>query len=273
MSTFIFFGNLVNLVEILALFFTGFYLWRKFKNDFEMKTIGIILALTGLFILIMAIREVFLDFGLINENLAFYIFFIEYIIIVFVILLFIFPRFLYLVSNRPVAKKAGLALGILFYLVYLMIHFEQKDKIVIHYAPIGLTFELPFLEKIFLLTIFAIVLPMMGYKTVIHFFQWRKTKLFPHRFLTYSLLFFFGLCYPVYYFPVFKPWTIIFMRILALGSVLGIYLISSQASIKGEELPEHSKKEEVDELERLRKLTIELKEEVEKLKKELEKKK
>jgi len=266
------------------MFLTGLYLWRRFREDFEVRTLGGVLAVPSVFLFVMALRIIFQNLGWISDNLAFTIFFVEYIIILLVLLLFAFPRFLYLVSSRPVVKRLGLILGILLYIAYLVLHFTQKEKTIAHYAPHGLVFELPYLEKVFLAIIFVIFFIAIIYRVLFHFHQWRKTKTFPYKLLTY-LLFFLTFLIPIFTILPLEPWQIVFGYILSLAGFLGVYFVASQQFIKEEKIiltpREEIKelKEPIDKEARLQEITIrieskmkELREEIEKLKREVKKK-
>jgi len=275
MSVFLIFQIFLHFLSGLVIFFTGFFLWRKLRDDFEARTIGGILILTSLLFLLMGLRNLFWGLGWISESLTFNIFFTEYMIIFFLLLPFALPRFLYLVFTRPIVKTVGLILGGILYLAYLAIHFSQREKIIGHYAPESVLFEPPSLEKVFLAGIFILLIPMMLYRANIHFLQWRKTKTFPYRFLNYLLMLFIFFISIFTFFPQLSSWGGLFAYILILGGFLGIYLISSQETIKGQEfipVPEKEEKKRADKLERLYKLTEEIDLKIEDLKKELEEK-
>jgi len=232
MDAFIAFKVLVNSLMGLTMFLTGFFLWREFKEDFEMKTLGGTLALPSLISFVTAFRVLFWDLGWVDENLASNIFFVEYILVFFFISFFILPRFLYLVINKPIVEKIGLLLGIGLYVVYLTIHFDQKGEIVAHYTPQGLVFELPYLEKIFLLFVFLFFIPLMFSRAISHFYQWRKKKAHSHRFFIY-LSFFFILVMAAYtIFPQFQPWQTELGFILLLAGIFALYLLSYQELIE-----------------------------------------
>jgi len=290
MDVFVVFNIFLNFLSGLAMLFTGLFVWRRFREDFEIRTLGGILALISIIFFMIGLRILFFGAGWIGENMAFDIFFAEYIIILFLILPFALPRLLYLIAPRPAVQKMGLVLGIVLFLIFLVIHFSAKEQIVFHHGPRGLLFELPLIEKIFLMGISLFFLPIMLYRVSFHFVQWRKTKTFPYRFLEYILLFFIGAMGLLAVIPQFKPWQSALSYSFILGGVLGFYLTSSQEFIKGEELISvleekekevgEAKKEEgkTDELERLSQLTggIEsqmgsLQGEISKIKKEIEK--
>jgi len=236
MDIFALFSILIHFSNGIAMFLTGLFLWKKFKEDFEIQTLGGILAFMSLLFFWMGLRNSLWNLGWIGERFTFYMFFVQYALILFFILPFALPRFLYLVFNQPIVKKIGLILGSGLYLIYLAFHFSQREKIVIHYTPQGLAFEPSAGEKFFLAGIFALFIPLIFYRINIHFSQWRKTKAFPHKFLIYLAFLFMNSVTSLTVLPRFGAWEAILGFVLSLAGILAIYLISSQALIKKEEL-------------------------------------
>jgi len=265
---------LIGLIELL----TGLLIWRKFKDDFEVRTLAGILIVQSPIFLLIAFRILLWDLGWIDKDLSFYIFFFEYIYTFPAVFLFTFPRFAYLVFKRPIAKKIGWVFSGIIVLLYVIIHLSLRAEIIPHYSPIGLLFEIPALEKkvFFFTSIF--ILPLIIQRVVFHFRQWRKTKTFPYKFLEYLFLSFSLFMASVAITPpsaLFDYWRALLGFIVMLAGVLGFYFIASQELIKKEEMTlvfkgERGEEEEkADRLERLRKLKIELSEEVEKSKRKI----
>jgi len=276
MSIFVVFDVLLKFLNGLAMLLTGLLIWRRFKDDFETRTLGGILALISIIFFQMSLRNILWAVVRIEENVARDIFSAGYILILFLLLPFALPRFLYLISNKEKAKRVGLVSGIMLFVIYLVIHFSQREKIITHHAPKGLMFEPPYLEKIFLISVFVLFLPMVIYRVGFHFHQWRKTKIFPYKLLNYLLLFFVGFLSLFSVLRTMDPWLEGFLFSFSLAGVLGIYFISSQELIKKEELvaiPEKEGAIEVpaNELERLSKLMAGLKREMEESRAQMEK--
>jgi len=225
------FKILVDLITGSAMFLTGLFIWRNFKDDYENQSIGGLLAITSIMFSIMGLRVLFYELGLISESLSLYIFFAGYVIILFLTLPFAFYWFFYILINRPIAKVIGLALGIGLNIIYLSFHLSQKEKITPYYTPQGLLFELPEFEKVFLFSVFFFFLLAMIHRIIVHFLHWRKTKTFPYRLLSY-LLFIFALSMAMLSTVNFNPWQSLFFYALTIGGVLGLYLISSQEVIE-----------------------------------------
>jgi len=234
MDVFLTFDIFLHFLSGLATLFTGLFLWKNFKEDFENRTLGGILGFTSLIFFMMFFRAVFWGLGWIGNKQALNFFFAEYIIILFFLLLFGLPRFLYLVFNRLSAIKAGSIFGGILYLVYLVVHFSHKEEIISHYVPQGLVFELPFEEKIFLMGAIAPLLLIMVYRTIVHFRRWRGTKRFSYRFLNYLLMFFIFLTSTFALIPRFQPWQSVLGFLLMFAGVLGIYIVSSQEVMERE---------------------------------------
>jgi len=283
LDIFIIFVILVESLVGIAMLFTGLFVWGKLKDDFEARTLGGVLALISILFFIMGFRDLFWALEWIDEDIAFNIFFGEYILIIFLLLPFAFPRFLYLVFNKPIAKTIGRLLGTCLFILYLILHLKQREKIVAHFVPQGLSFEPPYSEKIFLAGVFSIFLLMMLHRASFHFIQWRKTRAFPYRFLIYLLFFFTFLTAMSTVLPKFQPWQVILGYVLALAAILGIYFVFSQETIKLEGVPQPTEEvekrakeleEKVSTLEKLQNLVLELKKDVdlraEELMKEIE---
>jgi len=237
MSVFTIFDTVLHILAGLSMLLTGLFIWQKFKEDFEARTLGGILALSSIIFFMMALRNLFLGLGWIDVPLALYAFFVEYIFIFSVLLLFGLPRFFYLVFNKERAKQIGFKLGSFLFLIYLVVHFSQREEIIPHYDIPALWFELPHLEKIYVVSVLALVLFMMLYRTYIHFLQWQKTKTFPYKVAEYLLLFF---IFAVSSFRVLPTvslgvWQSVLLDILTLGGLLGAYYVFSQEIIKKEE--------------------------------------
>ena len=235
MNVFTLFNILLNFLTGSVMVFSGLFIWRKFRDEFETRTIGGILLFTSPIFLLMAFRYLFFSIGLISETVSFYLFFFEYILILSLLLPFAFPRFLLLLTNRPVAKKIGSVLGFIFYLIFLIIHFSKREEIIAHPTIIGLSFELPYIEKIFLLGVFGFSFLIMGYRAITLFYQWRKKRTFPFKLLNYVCIFLMFFSSVPFLLPEVRKWQTSLGAVLTLASVLGIYLISSQELISKEE--------------------------------------
>ena len=210
---------------------TGLFIWRNFKDDFENRSIGGLLVITSTVFFIMGFRILFYEFGLISESLSLYIFFAEYIVILFLALPFVFYRFLYVLINRPIAKIIGFIAGIGLNVIYLSVHLGQKEKIISYYTPQGLLFELPEFEKVFIFGVFFFFLLAVIHRIIVHFFHWRKTKTFPYRLLSY-LLFLFAISMALLSIINFNPWQSLFFYTLTICGILFLYLTSSQEVIE-----------------------------------------
>lgn len=235
MDIFSLFRVFLDFVIGLAMFLTGRFLWKNFKDDFEAKTIGGVFMLASIIFFLMFFRVLALDLGWINKDLAIWAFFVEYIVIAFLTFSFAFPRFFCLVFNTTLAKKIALILGNILFLIYLIIHFNQKENIISEYTIYGLLFNIPFVEKIFLVIIFGLLLPIMCYRAGINFIQWRRKKSSPYKFLQYLFLFLIAGVSIIYFLPYFEAWWFSLSGILSIGGVLGVYLLASQELMEKEE--------------------------------------
>jgi len=234
MNVFLIFDDLLHLLSGLAMLFTGLFLWRSFREDLENRTFGGILGLLSLIFFLMFFRILFWSLGWIGEDLCRYVFFVEHAILFSALLLFALPRILDSIFNRPIVAKVSLALGTILYLVYLVVHVTQKEKVIAHYALQGLLFEAPFLEKIFLLGIFGLFLPLIVCRAGTHFLYWRRKKAPPYKFLNYLLFLFIFAMAVVGVSPQYHPWTSGRAFILILAGVLAIYIVSSQEASERE---------------------------------------
>jgi len=299
MNVFIIFVVFLYFLNGLAMLVTGLFLWRKFRDDFEIQTVGGVLALTSVIIFVMSLRLLLSALGEISETLALNIFSAEYIITLGLTLPFVFPRLLFLIFRRPIVKKWGLLLGASLYFIYLVMHLTQRSQITPHYTIHGLFFEIPYSQKVFLGVVLVLFFTAIFCRVGFHFFQWRKTKIFPYRLLIYlSLLFLVAMIGSIVYTP-FPSWQSILAYVFSVAGILTIYFLSSQELIKKEELilTIEEKEERIDAQLQLQKLTEgieskmkileketetrdketelkmrDLKKEIERLKKELEEK-
>jgi len=266
----------LNFLSGLAVMLVGLFMWRKLKDDFEPRTIGGFLVILSTVFFMMVLRIILWGLGLISESTSFNMFFVQYILVLSFVLPFLLPRLLYLVFNSQIAKKIGLILGIGFYLIYLVIHFSEKEKIIAHPGPPALLFELPYLEKIFFGSVALLLTPLLTQRVVVHFLEWRKRKVFPYKLIYYLILVvivFAGLFAII----PFQSWLMLLGFIFIIAGTLGLYLISSQELMKREEgvpsLEEEKReglKDRAEEMERLHKLTKEMQSKMAKLAKEIE---
>lgn len=235
MNSFLMLNILALVMDGVVFIYTGLFILKKFKNDLEEMSFGLILMIVGAAFFLMGLRHLLFSFNIIKRETVYYF----YLVMLAIAFLSFGPANFYLFSKafNPKMAKIGGIFGILTSFSLLISLVQRAEEVTFTSVTWGMVFSFPpFVRIELLLTISWLVLILL-YDVVKRFYSWLKTKKTSYKFITSLICLIFGILAPfLYIYPMGAGavWRSVLFNILFIAMGLTFYFIYSSELIKRE---------------------------------------